>query len=162
MLCLFMLAAANAFAQPVKIGFVNPFRIEAESAQAKVAVDDLKKEFAPRDKQLQDMERQLTDLRAQLDKTSASLSANERQAREKDFIARSQRFEQMKVAFGEDFEARRRDALAKVVADANSVIKSIAEAQKFDLILQEAVYFGNQIDITDQVLKAMERQSGRK
>jgi outer membrane protein len=35
------------------------------------------------------------------------------------------------------------------------VIKQIAEAEKYDLILQEAVYRNPRIDITDKVLKAL-------
>lgn len=38
---------------------------------------------------------------------------------------------------------------------ANKVIQSIAEAEKYDLILQEAVYKSARIDITDKVLKAL-------
>ena len=34
-------------------------------------------------------------------------------------------------------------------------IQQIAEAEKFDLILQEAVYISARIDITDRVLKAL-------
>ena len=44
-----------------------------------------------------------------------------------------------------------REALARVIADANSVIRAIAEAGKYDLILQESVYFSKGVDITDQV-----------
>ena len=38
---------------------------------------------------------------------------------------------------------------------ANKVIKQIAEAEKYDLILQEAVYRSPRIDITDKVIKAL-------
>ena len=38
---------------------------------------------------------------------------------------------------------------------ANKVIQQIAEAEKYDLILQEAVYRSPRIDITDKVLKAL-------
>ena len=38
---------------------------------------------------------------------------------------------------------------------ANRVIKQIAEAEKFDLILQEAVFRSPRIDITDKVIKAL-------
>ena len=38
---------------------------------------------------------------------------------------------------------------------ANRVINQIAESEKFDLILQEAVYASSKIDITDKVLKAL-------
>ena len=158
-LALLLAAAVNAAEPPIKIGFVNPFRIENESVQAKQAIEELKKEFAARERQIQDAEKQVKELREEFDRTSKTMSDADRQLKQKEFNARAQRAEQMKVAIGEDFEQRRREALGKVIADANAVIKQIAEAQKFDLILQESVYFGPQIDITDQVLKAMAKQS---
>jgi outer membrane protein len=45
--------------------------------------------------------------------------------------------------------------LASVVERANKTIKQIAEAEKFDIILQEAVYASPRIDITDKVIKAL-------
>ncbi|HEV7394601.1 MAG TPA: OmpH family outer membrane protein, partial [Burkholderiales bacterium] len=38
---------------------------------------------------------------------------------------------------------------------ANRVIKQIAESEKFDLIVQEAVYRSPRLDITERVLKAL-------
>jgi len=161
-LWLLAIAGAGAAEAPIKIGFVNPFRIEAESSQAKQAIEDLKKEFASRERQVQDMERQLKEMGEKFEREGKGLSELERQARQKEFNARAQKLEQTKVAATEDFEQRRREALAKVVADANAVIRRIAEAGKFDLILQDSVFFSRQIDITDEVLKAMAQASGTK
>jgi len=66
----------------------------------------------------------------------------------------------MKVAYAEEFQARRREILGRVIGEANAVIRQIAEAGNFDLILQEVVYFSPQIDLTDAVLKAMAKQAG--
>ncbi|HKA42840.1 MAG TPA: hypothetical protein VKF40_12695 [Burkholderiales bacterium] len=41
-------------------------------------------------------------------------------------------------------------------------MKAVAEAGKFDLILQQATYARSGIDITDQVLKELARRSGGK
>ena len=38
---------------------------------------------------------------------------------------------------------------------ANRAVKQIAEAEKYDVILQEAVYASPRIDITDKVVKAL-------
>ncbi|MHB9118632.1 MAG: OmpH family outer membrane protein, partial [Burkholderiales bacterium] len=50
---------------------------------------------------------------------------------------------------------RRNEELSSVQERANKVIMSIAESEKIDLILQEAVYASPRIDITDKVLKAL-------
>jgi outer membrane protein len=42
-----------------------------------------------------------------------------------------------------------------VLDRANKVVKKIAEAEKYDIIFQEAVYASPSIDITDKVIKAL-------
>ena len=42
-----------------------------------------------------------------------------------------------------------------LVERANKVIKQIFDAEKYDLILQDAVFFSPRIDITDKVIKAL-------
>jgi outer membrane protein len=61
----------------------------------------------------------------------------------------------MQREYREDLNLRRNQELAALFERANRVIKQIAEAEKFDLILQEAVYRNPRIDITDKVLKAL-------
>ena len=42
---------------------------------------------------------------------------------------------------------------------ANKVMKQIFDAEKYDLIIQEAVLFGPRVDITDKVIKALNAQA---
>ncbi len=42
-----------------------------------------------------------------------------------------------------------------LVERSNRIIRQIAEQEKYDLIVQEAVYFNPRIDITERVLKAL-------
>ncbi|NCW19998.1 MAG: OmpH family outer membrane protein, partial [Betaproteobacteria bacterium] len=55
----------------------------------------------------------------------------------------------------EDLNQRRNEELSQVVERVNRVIRQIAEQEKFDLVLQEAVYFSPRIDLTDKVLRAL-------
>jgi outer membrane protein len=45
--------------------------------------------------------------------------------------------------------------MASIQERANKVIQQIADAEKYDLILQEAVFVSPRIDITDKVLKSL-------
>jgi len=42
-----------------------------------------------------------------------------------------------------------------VLERANKVVKQVAEAEKYDLVLQDAVYINPKHDITDKVIKAL-------
>ena len=44
---------------------------------------------------------------------------------------------------------------------ANRIIKTMAETENYDVILQEAVYVNPKLDITDKVLKAMNGTAGK-
>jgi outer membrane protein len=61
----------------------------------------------------------------------------------------------MQREFREDLNLRRNEEMAAVLERAQKVIQQIAETEKFDLILQEAVYMSPRLDITDKVIKAL-------
>lgn len=154
--------SASAAAAPVKIGYVNMVRIENESAIAKQSVETLKKEFAPREQQLLEMQKQGTDLQADLEKNAATMSVTDRQAREKRFAAMLQQYQQMQRSLAEDLEVRKRETFGGFVAEITAAIKTVAEAGKYDLIVQQAVYNTPQFDITEQVMKEIAKRTGGK
>ena len=156
---LFAMVAAQAEAQSLKVGYVNVARIEGESALAKQNIELLKKEFAPREQQLADMQKQGNALTAELEKSGASMPAAERQAKEKRVSAMLQQYQQMQRAVLEDLEARKREAFSGFLAEVNAIIATIAEAGKYDLIVQQAVYNSTQTDITDLVMKELAKRS---
>ncbi len=158
--CLLMLTGGHAAAQSPKIGYVNGSRLESESVLTQQAVGEIKKEFAPREQQLKDLQKQGLDLQTQLANEGAKMQPAEKQAKEKSLAATIQQLEQMSRSFAEDLELRKRERRAQVIEQANAVIKVIAETGKFDLIVQQAVYGSPQIDITDQVLKEMAKRAG--
>ena len=158
-LLMLVLLSAQAGAQPLKIGYVNVARIESESAMAKQAAETLKNEFAPREKQLQEMQKQGNDLQADLEKNGAKMQPAERQLKEKRITALLQQYQQGQRALYEEVEARKRESFAIFINEVNGIIKNIAEAGKFDLIVQQAVYKGAQVDITEQVLKEIAKKS---
>ena len=158
-LVLFALLAGQADAQPLTVGYVNVSRVESESALAKHNVVLLKKEFAPREQQLAEMQKQGNALTAELEKSAASMPTAERQGKEKRIAALLQQYQQMQRAVLEDLEVRKREAFAGFMVEVNAIITTIAAAGKYDLIVQQAVYNSAQTDITDQVMKELAKRS---
>jgi outer membrane protein len=157
---LFAAIAMQAAAQPLKIGYVNPFLIENESPMAKRLIEEIRKEFEPRERQLAQLKQQGSTLGAELQEEGAKLGGPERQAKDKRFTELVQQFEQQRRSFSEDLEQRKNEAHAQLVQVASAAIKRIAEREQFDLILQQAVYGSPQIDITERVLAEMEKAAG--
>jgi outer membrane protein len=149
------LAAAAAGAADLKIGFIDAERINRESAPAERASKQLEKEFAPRAQELQRREAQIKALQGQLEKEAVTMSESDRRAKEQELTRVSLDFQRMQREYREDLNLRRNQELSALFERANRVIRQIAEAEKFDLILQEAVYRSPRLDITERVLKAL-------
>ena len=148
-------AAAAAVAEDMKIGFVDVERIRRESAPAERASKQLEKEFAPRAQDLQRREAQIKTLQGQLEKDAMTMSESERRGKEQELSRMSVDFQRLQREYREDLNMRRNQELATLFERADRVIKQIADAEKFDLILQEAVFRSPRIDITERVLKAL-------
>ena len=142
-------------AEQLKIGFVNTERVLREATPAQKAQKKLEKEFQPRDQELQKMDKQIKDLQAQLEKEAVTMPESDRRKKERELGELTREFQRKQREFREDLNLRRNEELAGVLERANKAIKAIAEQDKFDLILQEAVFVSTRIDITDRVLKAL-------
>ncbi len=151
----FLFCGVEVTAAEFKIGFVNQERILRESAPAKRGQAKLEKEFSARKAELDKMEKQGRDLETLLQKETVTLPDAERTAKERQLAQITRDFQRMQREFREDLNLRRNEELATLQERANKVIGDIAEKEKFDLILQEAVFASVKIDITDKVIKAL-------
>src|SRR6266566_8595752 len=150
--------AAPGFAQGAdyKIGFINSERLFREAAPAKRAQQKLEKEFAGRDAEIQKLAKQVRDLQALLEKDGVTMAETDRRNKERDLANMSRDLQRLQREFREDLNLRRNEELSAVQERANKVIQQIAEAEKFDLILQDPVVFASaRIDITEKVIKAL-------
>jgi outer membrane protein len=152
---LLLLPAAQDSAAETKIGFVNTEKIFREAPVAVKAQKKIEKEFEKRDQELLRMAKQVQTAQEALEKNSVTMSEAEKRNKERELGELSRDFQRKQREFREDLNQRRNEELASVVERANKTIKQIAEAEKFDIILQEAVYASPRIDITDKVIKAL-------
>jgi len=147
--------AMVASAQTPKIGFVNTERVFREAAPAKRAQQKLEREFAARNAELAKLEKQGRDLQTELERDNVTMTDAARREKERQLADVSRSFQRLQRELREDLNQRRNEALAGVQESATRVINQIAEQERFDLILQEAVFASGKIDITDKVIKAL-------
>lgn len=150
-----LLPLVSVHAQESRVGFVNTERIFREATPAKAAQLKIEQEFSKRDKDLQDMAARIKGIADKLDKDAPVLSESDRMRRQRELADLDKDFQRRQREFREDLNSRRNEELSAVLDRANKVIKQIAEAEKYDIIFQEAVYASPRIDITDKVLKAL-------
>jgi len=152
-----LLAAAGAVrADELKIGFVSTERIMRESVAAKAAEARLTQEFAKRDKDLQELGVKLKATADKLEKDGPVLSEAERARQQRDLQDMDREFQRRRREFQEDLNQRKNEELQSLLERAQRIVRQLAEQEKYDVILQDAVYVGPRADVTDKVLKTLD------
>ncbi|MBC7471004.1 MAG: OmpH family outer membrane protein [Ramlibacter sp.] len=149
------LTAFGAQAQDFRVGFVNTDRIFREANTAKAAQAKLEQEFSRREKELNDVGNNLKTLSEKFEREAPTLSEAQRTQRQKQLVDQDREFQRKRREFQEDLNARKNEELQQVLERANKIVKQVAEAEKYDVVLQEAVYINPKHDITDKVIKAL-------
>ncbi|MBK9361877.1 MAG: OmpH family outer membrane protein [Rubrivivax sp.] len=147
--------SATAIAQDLKIGYVNSERVLREAAPAKAALARMEAEFSKRDRELNDQAGKLKAAAEKLDKDGPTLGEAERTRRQRELVEQDRDLQRKRREFQEDLNQRKNEELASVVERANRVIKQIFDQEKYDVILQEVVFAGPRVDITEKVIKAL-------
>jgi len=155
------LLSFNAQAQEIKLGFVNTERIFREAATAKQAQAKLEQEFSRREKELVDNGNSLKLASERFEREAPTLAESQRTARQKQLLDQDREFQRKRREFQEDLNARKNEEQQIVVERANRAVKKVAEAEKYDVIFQEAVYIHPKHDITDKVIKALNASVGK-
>jgi outer membrane protein len=148
---------AKAQTQEARIGFVNTERIFREATPAKSAQVKIDQEFSKREKELQEVAARLKSMSEKLDRDVAVIPEGERIKRQREVTDLDKDFQRKQREFREDLNQRKNEELATVLERTTRVIKQIAEAEKYDIVFQDAVYASPRIDITDKVLKALNK-----
>ena len=149
------LLALSAIAQDFRIGFVNTDRVFREANMAKAAQVKLEQEFSKREQELQATGSQLKSASEKFEREAPTLPESQRVARQRQLVEQDREFQRKQREFQEDLNLRKNEELQQVLERANRVIRQVAETEKYDLIIQEAVYINPKHDITDKVLSGL-------
>ena len=150
-----LLVAVGTGAQDLKIGYVNSERVLREAVPAKAAQARLEAEFKKRESELADQGNQLRIAMEKLEKEAPTLSESERTRRQRDLADQDRDFQRKRRALLEDVNQRKSEELAGVIERANKVMQQIYEQEKYDLIVQEAIFASPRVDITKKVIDAL-------
>jgi outer membrane protein len=150
-----LMISVSVHAQELKIGLVNIERVLKEATVAKAAGAKLDAEVAKREKELADMAGKLKAAADKLDKESATLSEADKNRRQRELVDQEREFQRKRREVQEDLTLRKNEELAALQERASRVIKQIYETEKYDLIIQDAIFWSPRIDITKKVIDAL-------
>jgi len=154
-------AAGVVQAQELKIGYINTDRLLREATPAKAAQAKLEAEFSKREKELNDAGLKLKTAGDKFEKEAPTLSDTERNRRQRELVDQDREIQRKRREFQEDLNQRKNEEMAAVFERSNKVVKQIFDSEKYDLILQEAVFASGRVDITDKVIKALNVPGGK-
>jgi outer membrane protein len=154
--------AAPTFAADLKVGVVNYGRLMQDSPQAKTALDAIRNEFAPREKELQTSQVSLKAKEEKLQKDAATMSEDQRTRQEKELRDGYRELARKQQEVQDDFNARRNEEMSRLQKVLIEEVQVYAKAQTFDLVLADGViYFANALDITPAILSALQTRPAR-
>ncbi len=152
-----LLVVGTATANDFKIGYVNTERLFRDSALAVKAQKKLEQEFAKREQELQKQIKQARDLQGSLEKESLTLSESEKSRKERELAGMTREIQRAQREFREDINQRKNEEFSSIHDRARKLIQEIADKEKYDFILENVVYASPRVDITERVMKALER-----
>ena len=160
LLCACSMVQAQAQVQgnaPSRIGFVFTERLMTESKLAKTADARIEAEFSKRQKASKDMLARLKSMSEKFDADNASLAEPERTKRYREVAELEKDVQRTQREFNEDLLQRKSEERAHIAQKAFKLIELIAEQEKLDVVLQEAAWSSPRIDITDKIIKLLDK-----
>lgn len=149
--------AGQLYAAELKIGVVNSQKLIAESPQATALRDQLQQEFAPQMRELQAQQNEIKSLQEKFKRDEAVMSESERGAMERRMRDLVRDFQFGQQTLQEDQRARYNEAMGRLQNELRKAIQEFAKAEGYDLILTEAAFSADALDVTDQVLARMKK-----
>ena len=160
---LFGIAALGIATVPVqadtKVGFVNTVQLMEEAPQAKDAQSKIETEFAPREKELVDLQKTIRKLEDRLSRDGAVMSEKENSKLEREILSKRRELKRTQDEFRDDLNIRKNEVLTTLQRQMYEATVSLAKEKNYDVILgQGVVYSSKNVDITDMVLDKLKAE----
>lgn len=146
---------ASAYAQELKIGFVDAVKLVEMAPQGKSSLRALEEEFSPRDREIRRQRSELRRMEADLDKNAPVMKQSDIDGKQREIQQVQRALKRLQEEFKEDYSIRRNEELQKLQRIVTEAIIQIAENENYDLIVQQAVYASPRINITEKVLEKL-------
>jgi outer membrane protein len=140
-----------------RIGFVFTERLMTESKMAKAADAKLQAEFSRRQKSNEQVLAKFKQMSEKFDADAPRLSDLERTRRARELFDMEKDVQRTQREYQEDLLQRTNEERAAIAQKAYKLIEQIAEQEHLDVVLQESAWSSPRIDITDKVLKLLDR-----
>ena len=147
-------SGANA-QEIVRIGFIDPVRLIEQAPQGGRVLEELEIEFQPSNQSLMKQHNRIQEMEADLEKNILVISAIDAQARQRELDNLKRRLKRSQQEAREDYNLRRNEEIGKLQALVREIIVELAKEEGYDLIIEQAVYVSEAVNLTDEVLERL-------
>ena len=159
-LCFLALMSFDAYAETIKIGYINTEKVVNNLPQYQQNVDKLSKEFEPKKQELLDLFNHIELLRVKIATISNSENKENLQIELSKLTSLEETFRQETEFWQEEMNNKKIELLQKIEQLINNTINKIAISENYDLILYEnAAFVSDEVNITYKVIERIKKLS---
>ena len=162
-LCCMPTPALAQTPQAVRVGYVDLQRILARSQAGVQAREQLEKEKAGMQKQLDGHKVELDKLRDELEKKGQLLSADARRDKQDQLERKLRDAQRLAGDFEKELQKKEQNMGAKILRELEGVFTKVGKERGYALILERrqagVVYGGPEADVTEDVIKAFDDET---
>jgi outer membrane protein len=165
-------APAPATAQPAaaagaaKIGYIDVQRVLARSAAGVAAREQLEKERATIQKDMDGRRQELEKLRDEIEKKGALMTADARRDKQEQFERKRRDAARAADDYQKELEKKEGQLLQKVLQEMGGVIEKVGKEKNYYMIVEKrnagVLYAATDADLTDEIIRAYDRDAGGK
>jgi outer membrane protein len=149
-----------------KIGVVDVQRVLARSAAGVAAREQLEREKAAMQKELDGKRQELEKLKEELDKKSQLMTADARKEKQDVFERKRRDAARLVDDFQKELEKKEQGLLQRVLQDVSGVIDRVGKQRNYYMIVEKnrggVIYVTAEADITDEVIRAYDQEAAAK
>lgn len=160
-LALFGFSAEALAAGSGRVGFVNSKKALISTQEWKKSLAEFNKDAKRKQVIVSAKEKKLKRMLEDLNKQSKVLNSDLKKAKEEKFRKEKVEFERYVQDLDTDFKKKEKEIVEKIGSKLLSMIKKIGKEKNYSMIMdsKSVIYFNPAADITDQVIKAYDRNN---
>ena len=157
---------APATAGAGKVAYVDVQRVLARSAAGVAAREQLEREKATMQKEMDGKRVELEKLREEIEKKGPLMAADARRDKQDQFDRKRRDAARLADDFQKELEKKEQGLLQKVLQDVQGVVDRLGKQRGFHMIVERqragVIFAAPEADITEEVIRAFDQEAGAK
>ena len=149
-----------------KVAFVDVQRVLARSAAGVAAREQLEREKAAMQKEMDGRRQELEKLREEIEKKGPLMTADTRRDKQDQFERKRRDAARMADDFQKELEKKEQGLLQRVLQDVSGVVERVGKQRGYLLIVERrgatVLYAAPEADLTDEIIRAYDQDKGKK